>query len=250
MFENRNPEKRKSSLLRDLRALILVGGEADGSAIQNMLQSWDVTSEIAPSCEQALARIDQTAAPFNLVFIDPQRCPSNIMGALLTRHRIPAIMVRSPGETPAESNGGCRAEVLKPVQPWDLLSAIYTALGLNDALEPASSNTAAISVPPALAPLIPKYLDGRQKDLLALRSALEQGNFEVITRVGHNLKGTGAPYGFPEITAIGGSLERAGKDRNPDDVTRSIARLEVYLGDVNTPLASPARTAGPTVTPI
>jgi hypothetical protein len=43
---------------------------------------------------------------------------------------------------------------------------------------------------------------------------LQAGRLEDIQRVGHNLKGTGSGYGFPEVTNIGRRREAAAKAGN------------------------------------
>jgi HPt (histidine-containing phosphotransfer) domain-containing protein len=46
-----------------------------------------------------------------------------------------------------------------------------------------------------------------------LAQALSSRDFETIKRLGHQLKGSGATYGFPELSVLGSQLEAAGDDR-------------------------------------
>ncbi len=77
--------------------------------------------------------------------------------------------------------------------------------------------------------LIPAYLERRRDDIAALQAAISSGEFAVIKNIGHNLKGSGAGYGFDEITELGDTLEQAGIDQNAAVATAMTARLEQYL---------------------
>jgi len=69
-----------------------------------------------------------------------------------------------------------------------------------------------------------EYLDNRASELHALNRALRRSDFGAVATAGHNLKGTGAAYGFAELTELGRALEIAAKDRDG-------ARSEALLGD-------------------
>ena len=47
--------------------------------------------------------------------------------------------------------------------------------------------------------LIPDYLEGRRKDIAAIRSALERDDLESIRSIGHKMKGSGGGYGFDRL---------------------------------------------------
>ena len=80
--------------------------------------------------------------------------------------------------------------------------------------------------------MVPTFLGNRERDVAALRTALEAGDSSTIQRLGHNMKGAGAAYGFPEITNLGAALETAA--RTADDATaRSLTeQLADYLSRV------------------
>lgn len=80
-----------------------------------------------------------------------------------------------------------------------------------------------------LEPLIPGYLERRQEDLATLQSAISDGDFSVIQGIGHNLKGSGAGYGFDDITDIGDGLELAGKASDAANAMSLVQRLGEYL---------------------
>ena len=95
----------------------------------------------------------------------------------------------------------------------------------------SSSRTVALLSTGLPRAMVSDYLDGCRKDLLQLRAALAAADYEVARRLGHQMKGTGAPYGFPDLTQIGNSIERTAADRGVD-LESHIDRLEVYLAAV------------------
>jgi hypothetical protein len=50
--------------------------------------------------------------------------------------------------------------------------------------------------------------------------------------LGHNLKGTGAAYGFAEITEIGAAIEAAAKQADRDVIAERAAALARYLAGI------------------
>ena len=85
---------------------------------------------------------------------------------------------------------------------------------------------------PVIADLIPGYLENRRKNIVSMREALDNGDYEAIRFIGHNMKGSGEGYGFSAISEIGAALEQAAKQNNKDDIKRRIDELEDYVGRV------------------
>jgi len=77
--------------------------------------------------------------------------------------------------------------------------------------------------------LVPEFLANRRRDVDSLRAAVQCGDHATIQRLGHNMKGTGAPFGFQEITEIGTGLEVAGRDAANASAASLTDRLDDYL---------------------
>ena len=77
--------------------------------------------------------------------------------------------------------------------------------------------------------MLPGFLSNRHRDVEALTSALATASFPTIQRLGHNMKGAGAAYGFPEITTIGAALETAARSSDAPTARALTARLADYL---------------------
>jgi HPt (histidine-containing phosphotransfer) domain-containing protein len=80
--------------------------------------------------------------------------------------------------------------------------------------------------------LVSQYLRDCRGDLAQLRSALPAGEYETARRLGHQMKGTGKPYGFPELTQIGRAIEWAASQRAAPELESRIQRLEVCLNSI------------------
>lgn len=115
---------------------------------------------------------------------------------------------------------GCDAHVAKPFDRGRLFAAI------REALDTASIE---LDLPPEIADLASSYLANRRSELEELHAAAERGDFERIHRLGHNMKGTGTGYGFPEITRIGAALEGAADRAEAEEAARLVAELDRYL---------------------
>jgi HPt (histidine-containing phosphotransfer) domain-containing protein len=80
-----------------------------------------------------------------------------------------------------------------------------------------------------IAEILPQYFALCQCDLLNLRDALDQNDFEKVRVLGHNLKGSGGAYGLPEISEIGSSLEASGKLHDTSLAKTGVDRLAAFL---------------------
>jgi histidine phosphotransfer protein HptB len=90
------------------------------------------------------------------------------------------------------------------------------------------------AVPKELADLLPDFMANRQKDVAALRAALEEANVEQLRSVGHRMKGIGASYGFDPITAFGRQIEQATKAEAGviEAIAAVLEAYDAYLANV------------------
>jgi HPt (histidine-containing phosphotransfer) domain-containing protein len=85
---------------------------------------------------------------------------------------------------------------------------------------------------PGLTELCAGYLDRRRAELSTLERWLKEGDFAALRKAGHNLKGTGAAYGFGELTTIGRALEAAAKEADATAVEDLLTQFDSYIGIV------------------
>ena len=65
-----------------------------------------------------------------------------------------------------------------------------------------------------------------------MRARSEREDFESIKNLAHKMKGTGAGYGFPLLSELGGLLEQAAKSRDGVQIRESLATLANYVGNI------------------
>jgi len=80
--------------------------------------------------------------------------------------------------------------------------------------------------------LVSQYLQSCRRDLSNLQAALAAGDYETARRLGHQMKATGKPYGFPALTQIGRAIEWAASKRAALELDSRIQRLEVCLNGI------------------
>jgi HPt (histidine-containing phosphotransfer) domain-containing protein len=80
--------------------------------------------------------------------------------------------------------------------------------------------------------LMPNFLRRRAEDVERVRAAIAIDDFSVVATIGHNLRGSGASYGFPELSAIGAAIEKGALDGDAASVAREVASLAEALSRI------------------
>ena len=86
-----------------------------------------------------------------------------------------------------------------------------------------------VRVDSVIADLVPAYLASRRGELVQLREWIVQADFEQLELLGHRLKGSGAGYGFAEITRLGGALEEAAAANDLPRIQALAEEMAMYL---------------------
>ena len=94
------------------------------------------------------------------------------------------------------------------------------------------NNKVTVTIDPDLEPLIPGFLENRQKDIQALTEALNEQAYATVQSIGHSLKGVGGGYGFTKISEIGASLESAAREQDPATIQALINSLQEYMANI------------------
>jgi CheY-like chemotaxis protein len=126
---------------------------------------------------------------------------------------------------------GCTAYLTKPIKQDVLLQAIKdhskvkaAPLAVAALPRPAGSRAAE-----RLAALTPAYLENCRANVIAMLAALDCGDFQAVTILAHNLRGSGGGFGFQMITDIGAGLEQAADVADPVVSRRWVGELLGYL---------------------
>jgi HPt (histidine-containing phosphotransfer) domain-containing protein len=129
---------------------------------------------------------------------------------------------------------GCTAYLTKPIKQDVLLQAIrdYSAVRSSSLPAEAPANDRAARVARALAERTPAYLANCRHNVTVMNEALDRSDFDAVTILGHNLRGSGGGFGFQAITDIGAGLEYAAGGADMDVSRKWIGELSRYLDTV------------------
>ena len=74
-----------------------------------------------------------------------------------------------------------------------------------------------------------KYTERRARDAEALSEALEAGDFETLSRLGHQLKGNAATFGYESLAEVGRKLESAAETKSIESGKQCLFSLKAWL---------------------
>ena len=80
--------------------------------------------------------------------------------------------------------------------------------------------------------MVPTYLANVRRDLGEILAGVDAKDCQIALRLGHQFKGSGESYGFPEITRTGAAVELAAMSANADEIRNQILALGDYLDRV------------------
>jgi len=126
---------------------------------------------------------------------------------------------------------GCTSFLTKPIKQEVLLQALRE---LGQICAPSfTPNSGHTDGPPGvnqkIAARVPAYLQNCRQDVITMTEALDRIDFETVTILGHNMKGSGGAYGFQAITDICAALEFAAANSDEGASRKSLIELSRYL---------------------
>ena len=95
---------------------------------------------------------------------------------------------------------------------------------VNESLQPG-----VVRVEKDLEQLVKRFLKRQEGDLLRMQKALSEGDLVTIKKLGHDLKGAGEVFGFPELSVFGAKFEIAARDGDTEMLAGHLASMERYL---------------------
>jgi CheY-like chemotaxis protein len=134
-----------------------------------------------------------------------------------------ALTAHAGGRAAARSlEAGCTEHITKPIKKATLLEAISRLLGGKIRITP----------PQGIAVLVPTYLADTRRSMDEILARADSKDWEAARRLGHQFKGSGAGYGFPEIARTGAAVELAAVAANEEEIRSQILALSTYLDRV------------------
>ena len=101
-----------------------------------------------------------------------------------------------------------------------------------DTFGPLVTGRIRVRVEAGMEDVVPSYLDKRRNDISRYRQALTDQDFDSIRMLGHRMKGTGAGYGFAELTSMGAEIEKSALTRNASAILATVDKLSRYINCV------------------
>lgn len=89
-----------------------------------------------------------------------------------------------------------------------------------------------VRVPKDLFSHIPEFLKRREEELARLKIWLEEGNFNEIGAIAHQIKGFAAGFGFVGLGDIAKNMYFACKSENLKKVSTHILEMDIYLSNL------------------
>ncbi|MHC4990696.1 MAG: ATP-binding protein [Planctomycetota bacterium] len=222
------------------RHLLLVDDNLDNERIISfILLNWGAAVEIARDGAEAMRKIvdaEQRGERFDLVLMDMEM---PVMDGYTAVERLRKIGVDLPilaltahamiGDEERCLRIGCNAYLSKPVVPEVLLETIRKSLEARRPC-PKPATPTGFAASPAFAKLRQQYVGGLPSVIDEIRAAMSSGDTGAIRSITHRLKGTGANYGFPELSEVAGRIEGSLRlDVALTDVTDEVNALIVCL---------------------
>ena len=233
-----------------LRALrILLAEDSPDNCIITMAYLEDTPYQVEIAGTGAIACEKFTAGDYDLVLMDRQM---PVMDGLTATRAIraweqangrpptPIIALTASalkGDREMCLAAGCTAFLTKPIKQEVLLQAIREHSIVAAPLSQEESNRMdlmVLRVEAKSAHRIPAYLQNCKQNVIAMSDALDRVDFETVTSLGHQMRGSGGMFGFPAITDIGIAIELAAENADTDASRKWLGALSIYLDGIET----------------
>ena len=102
----------------------------------------------------------------------------------------------------------------------------------NTGKSPMNATAPTVEVDAELADLIPQYLSNRWSDLAFARQLQSNGDFYLLSRMAHRIRGSAASYGFERLGEIASLLETAADQQDAAAVDTQLEAYDTFLRSV------------------
>lgn len=162
------------------------------------------------------------------------------LAAKAGRARVPIVALTArtvPGTRRRCLEAGMDECLIKPVLPAALLAliermSVTRPVRLSEFGPPVGEDCEPFpttDVDPDIAELVPAYVANRRRDVLEIYRLLEKSSFDEIGKLGHQMKGSGAGFGFAQIGRLGAEIDEAARGGDRDRLSDLVQQLEACL---------------------
>ncbi len=234
-------DQREKEPIKPARILLVDDSPDNQWLVQVYLQDGPYRLTFEENGKAAVERFAK--ADFDLILMDIQMPVMNGITAIrairmLEKERgtplipILALTANTAFEDMQRSmDAGASAHFAKPISKSVLLGAVekYLQPKALPVVAPKSLAPTRIEMPPDIEKLVPAYLERRREEVAEMLRFLTQSDFARLAQLGHDLKGSGGSYGFPELTRLGAVLEESAKRKDPAALGLETTELHNYL---------------------
>lgn len=224
--DNKSYSKKNSAFI-----LIVDDNEMNRKIIRYMLEQWGYNSlDEATNGYEALEKIKTNS--YELVLMDVQMPEMDGLTAVksirslgYSQLKIIALSAYSSSEDREKAiRAGCDGYLTKPVSKQDLLNKVEKYLGAGQ-----KNNSVSTEI---FFQLQQEFIEGVKEKIIELDKAWEAGEQEKIRIIGHNLKGSGKMFNYPEISLLGEEIESYDLKSDKDGWKDIRDRLEKILSKI------------------
>jgi PAS domain S-box-containing protein len=224
----------KVPALQQARILIAEDSEDNRFLLQEYLKGTPYSLTFVENSEAAVAM--SRSEQFDLVLMDMQMPVKDGLSATREiraleaaeqRRRIPILSLTANARTEdvqASQEAGCDSHVPKPISKAKLLATIEQYAGV-----PKTTQALNIDIPEGMEAAAKRYINSRRNEVTRLSQLADIQDFQQLRVLGHNMKGTGTSYGFPELTRLGTQIEEASLKADVHALSAALARLNTYV---------------------
>jgi PAS domain S-box-containing protein len=204
--------------------------------IKEFLKGSRYSVDVAENGVDALAKFN--TGNYELILMDVQmpimdgHTATRFIREWESENRQPAVPILAltahalESEVEKSMQAGCTAHLTKPIQRQGLLSALAQYAGSRQ------SARITVTAPEGFEDLSRDYLARRKDGMRSLRDWLDRGDYDSVRRMAHDVKGTGAGYGFAPLTNVARSLEQAAATHDLVRMQSALNSMDAYLESV------------------
>lgn len=223
-----------------LHVLLVEDNLMNQKFMSHILKKIGATYQVAVDGKDCLEKIE--AEKFDLVLMDIQMPVMD--GIEATKHirqktkfkNLPIIALTAhamKGDQERCLHAGCNGYITKPVDQQKLVGEIMSLVKTTEHKYEKINPYFQGFDKEEIIKFQTEYIDQLKIDIQNLDKKLSPREFETFKFFGHNIKGNGVAYGFPEISKIGAELEIAAKEQDYASLTTVFDKLKRYVDGIN-----------------
>ena len=228
-------EAQAHPLTVPLRILVADDSEDNRFLISSYLKSLPYQLDFAENGVIALERLrtgvyDLALVDVHMPEMDGYAVAKNVRDRERSGKTLPLLALTAdayPSAIEKSEVAGFNAHLTKPIRKQTLLEAIAKHVRMPDQHQVKDEDESH-----SLTSLASEYLKSSRKKAAEIVVAIGSEDFDAIRTEGHNMKGTGAAYGFSRLTQLGGSIEQSAVEKDARAVRTAVHDLIAYLDHI------------------